>query len=107
MENPMNQQKDLSGTNYYSYKGEIVELSPTFLYEISLYKLWKGGAASLGTKYYKADHLLNIKKSLEIKELEDGHIEKSITLVGVPQEFINEYNLKPYERSKRSNRRVC
>ncbi len=101
----MNHQNDLSGSKYYDYKGEAVELLPTFLYEISLYKLWKGGAASLGTKYYKADHLLNIKQSLEIQKINDGHIEKTITLVGVPQEFINEFNLKPYEHNKQSTRR--
>lgn len=85
--------KDLSGP-WYDYKGNSVELAPAFIYEISIYKYWNRGFCLIDSKCYYASELLPIKKDSEIKKYKDFSLLKEISLVGVPQEFINNNNLK-------------
>lgn len=81
---------------WYKYKDDIVEIYPTFTYEIEIYKRWNNGSCLIGNKTYYINRLLNIKKSCIIKKYEDFYIEKYITLIGVPKDFIKDYNLEIY-----------
>ena len=90
------QTSDHSGSKFYEYEGGLVELLPTFTYEVTLSKYWKNGFCQLGNKFYKADRLLHIKNNYIVTKYEGYSIEKEISLVGVPQEFIDEMNLSPY-----------
>lgn len=85
-----------SGSKLYNYNGILVEPLSTFIYEITINKYWKNGYCLLGRKLYKADKLLNISKDRIIMKYNDYTIEKEISLIGVPQEFIDEMNLPIY-----------
>lgn len=91
-----------SERNLYEYEGSIVELSPTFVYEVVINKYWKNGFCQLDSKLYKAERLLHIKKDCTITKFPEYRIEKEISLIGVPQEFIVEQNLSKYiKKSKK------
>ena len=90
------QTNDLSGSKFYEYEGGLVELLPTFTYEVTLSKYWENGFCQLESKLYKADRLLHIKRNYIVTKYEGYSIEKEISLVGVPQEFIDGMNLSPY-----------
>ena len=110
MEKRTNQTSDLSGSKFYEYEGGLVELLPTFTYEVTLSKYWKNGFCQLGSKLYKANRLLHIKNNYIITKYKGYRIEKEISLIGVPQEFIDEMNLSPYvpkpnKKSKKNEQR--
>lgn len=100
----ISQTKDLSGIKLYVYNGFRIEELPFFLYEVSINKYWKNGFCVLASKLFKSDKLLNIKKYSKIKRYKDYFIEKSITILGVPFDFIRENNLKLYEPIKRKKK---
>lgn len=91
------QMSDLSGINFYIYKGNLIEKSNAFIYEISLHKYSKDGYSFLGSKFYKSDKLIFIKKDRIFKKYKDFLIEKDMNLVEAPQKFIDENRLKIYE----------
>lgn len=85
----------------YNYQGNPVEELPYFLYEVSLYKIEKNRANILCSKYYSSDKLLNVKEIEVIKRFKNYTLERFITLLGVPLEFIKENNLSIYEKRTR------
>lgn len=85
---------------WYTYKEYIVEESPAFIYEVSLHKYWKNGYCFLGNKFYKSNKLLNIKQNSIYKRDKNYILEKSISIIGVPVEFIKENKLKLYKSKK-------
>lgn len=104
------QTSDHSGSKYYEYEEGLVKLLPTFTYEVTLSKYWKNGFCQLGSKFYTADRLLHIKNNRVITKFDGYSIEKEISLVGVPQEFIDEMNLPLYvpklnKKSKKNEQR--
>ena len=86
-----------SGT--YRYENTQIEVFPFFLYEVSLWVRWKNGCAILGSKFIKSNKL--ISKVVKSKKMKSYTIEKDITLIGAPLEFIQSENLPPYELIKR------
>ena len=92
----IHQTNDHSGSKFYEYEGGFIKLLPTFTYEVTLSKYWKNGFCQLESKLYKADRLLHIKSNYIVTKYEGYSTEKEISLVGVPQEFIDEMNLSPY-----------
>lgn len=102
------QTNDHSGSKFYKYEEEPVELLSTFTYEVILSKYWKNGFCQLGSKFYKADRLLHIKNNCIVTKYEGYNITKEISLVGVPQEFIDEMNLPPYvPKPKKKSKKKC
>ena len=81
----------------YVYDGIRIEVSEFFLYEVSLHKYWKNGYCSLGSKLFKSDKLLNIRCPRVYKRFKEYTIEKEISLIAAPQEFIIEMGLPVYE----------
>lgn len=103
------QMNDLSGSEqFYEYNKELVEISNTFIYEISLHKYWKNGYCLLGCKFFKSDKLLPIKNNSIYKKYNGYLIEKEITLIKVPKDFINELEIyKPkIKKNDKRNRKV-
>lgn len=90
--------KDHSGIKTYVYKEFQVEELPYFLYEISINKYWKNGFCVLGHKFLKSSKLLDIKQNNIFKRYKDYIIEKGISILGVPYDFIRENNLSIYEK---------
>lgn len=111
----MLQMNDPSGL--FETENGLVRIYQTFVYELNIYKYWKGGFCQMGSKLYKSNKLLDIKKDNIIEKYDDYFIQKEITLIGVPQKFVDENQLKVYkpiikkskknEQRNRSKRQVC
>lgn len=99
MEEPIESQNVPSGTEpkYYVYEEQRIGVFPYFVYEVCLYKYWKNGFCVLGSKFYKSSKLLDIKKQREYKRFKEYIIEREITLVAAPYDFIRENDLPEYE----------
>ena len=99
MEKLISPGKDRSGQEpkSYVYNGIRIEVSKFFLYEVSLHKYWKNGYCLLGSKLFKSDKLLNIRCPRIYKRFKEYTIEKEISLIAAPQEFIIEMDLPVYE----------
>lgn len=83
----------------YEYKGTLVEESLSFVYEVTVCKYWSTGFSELGNKIYQTNKLLHVKKkNYSIEHYDNYFIKKTIELIGVPKEFIIEYQLKPYTK---------
>lgn len=87
----------------YRYQGSRVEVLPYFLYEVDIFRIAPMRANILSSRYYISDKLLNVKEVEVIKRFKSFNIERFITLLGVPQSFIEENNLPIYEL--RTNRK--
>lgn len=99
MEKLISPGKDHSGQELksYVYDGIRIKVSKFFLYEVSLHKYWKNGYCLLGSKLFKSDKLLNIRCPRVYKRFKEYTIEKEISLIAAPQEFIIEMGLPVYE----------
>lgn len=95
--------KHISQVNdLFGYKGELISVAPTFIYELCVYKYWKNGYCILGSKLYKSNKLLNVEKNFIIKKYEDCTIVKEINLIGAPQSFVNQLEVyKPKKKLKK------
>lgn len=99
MVKPINQKKDPSGT--YRYKDYQVEELPYFLYEVSISQYWSNGYALLNHKFIKSNEELKIKNDSIIKRYNNCILEKHISLLGAPHDFVKslpEYKL--YKKRK-------
>lgn len=99
MEKLISPRKDLSGQEpkSYVYNGLRIEVAKFFLYEVSLHKYWRNGYCLLGSKLFRSNKLLNIRCSRIYKRFKEYTIEKEISLIAAPQEFIIEMGLPVYE----------
>lgn len=82
--------KNLSET--YICNGSKIEVLDYFLYEICIYKYWQYGCYMLKNKFLKVDKPLNIKHYSIFKKYKKYVLEKNITLIGAPYNFIIENN---------------
>ncbi len=99
-EDPISQKKDLIGqeNESYVYNGNIIEIFKFFIYEVSIHKYWKGGYCLLGNKLFKSNKALNISHFHRYKYFKECIIEKEISLIAAPYEFIREMNLPVYKK---------
>lgn len=109
----MPRMKDRSGQECkaYIFKDVLVRAVPYFLYEVCMYKYCSSGFCMLGSRLFRTDKLLNIKKASKLHHYKGYSIEKEISLIGVPYKFIRENNLPEYKsiRNKKlkKNGQVC
>lgn len=85
----ISQVNDLSGNDI-----ALISVAPEFIYELSLHKYWENGYCILGSKLYKSSKLLNIEKNFIIKKYKDYTIIKEINLVGAPQSFVDQLEVR-------------
>lgn len=85
-------------TNYLSG----IEVLPYYLYELSLYKYWKNGCCLLASRFYKSDLPIIFTKSCVTEQQGEFLIEKSISLIGAPEEYIK--SLPKSETKKRKKK---
>ncbi len=97
--------KDHTGleSKVYNYNSTKLEEFNTFLYEICVYDCQKNQYSLIESKFFTSDKLI---KDNVIRYKENNRvIDKSITLIGAPIQFITENNLSEYvKKSKRKNR---
>lgn len=91
----------------YKYKGEQVLIESNYVYEVDVYLIQKNRANILCSRTYISDKELKVKDVEIIKRGKDYNIQRFITLVGAPIEFIQENNLPIYElyKKKRNEKR--
>lgn len=91
----------------YRLQDNRVTITSFFLYEVSVYKIEPNCVSILGSKFYKSDSLLNIKKETTEKKFKNYSIVKFVDLLGVPESFVKENNLPIWEpkRKKRNERK--
>lgn len=83
-----------STQNVYSNKQYKLTEYPKFLYEVSLYKIWKDRAECVGSQFYAADTPLTIKKETTSKKVEDYRLVKFITWLSAPLDYLMQNNFK-------------
>lgn len=83
-----------STQNVYSNKQYKLTEYPKFLYEVSLYKIWKDRAECVGSQFYVADTPLTIVKETISKKVEDYRLVKFITWLSAPLDYLMQNNFK-------------
>ena len=83
-----------STQNVYSDKQYKLTEYPKFLYEVSLYKIWKDRAECVGSQFYAADTPLTIVKETISKKVEDYRLVKFITWLSAPLDYLMQNNFK-------------
>lgn len=100
--------------NVYSNKQYNLTEYPKFLYEVSLYKIWKNRIECVESQFYAADSPLTIKKETISKKVEDYRLVKFITWLSAPLDYLiennfkivtNESNRKSSTKCKQNNRK--
>ena len=79
---------------------------PKFLYEVSLYKVWKDRAECIDNQFYIADKPLEIKKEIISKKVEDYMLVKCITWLSAPLDYLvkNDFKLVTNENTRRTRK---
>lgn len=79
---------------------------PKFLYEVSLYKVWKDRAECIDNQFYIADKPLEIKKETISKKIEDYILVKYITWLSAPLDYLvkNGFKLVTNENTRRTRK---
>ena len=95
----MSRKKDRIGQQppTYLYCDSRIEVLPYFLYEVCIYKYWGWGSCLLGSKFFRTSKPLNIDHFNKSKKYDGYSIDKEISLVGAPYEFIEENKLPMYK----------
>lgn len=83
-----------STQNVYSDKQYKLTEYPKFLYEVSLYKIWKDRAECVGSQFYVADTPLTMVKETISKKVEDYRLVKFITWLSAPLDYLMQNNFK-------------
>lgn len=83
---------------YYNRQYKLTEY-PKFLYEVSLYKIWKDRAECVGNQFYIANKPLDIGKDTVIKKVEDYKLVKYITWLSAPLDYMLDNGFTLYNES--------
>lgn len=83
-----------STQNVYSNRQYKLTEYPKFLYEVSLYKIWKDRAECVGSQFYAADTPLTIAKETISEKVEDYRLVKFITWLSAPLDYLMQNNFK-------------
>lgn len=92
--------------NVYYNKQRKLTVYPKFLYEVSLYKIWKDRAECIGYQFYASNTPLEIKKETISKKVEDYRLVKYITWLSAPLDYLvqNDYKLVTNENTRRKRK---
>lgn len=83
---------------YFNKQYKLTEY-PKFLYEVSLYKVWKDRAECVGSQFYAADKPLDIKKETTSTKVEDYRLIKFITWLSAPLDYMLSNGFTLYDES--------
>ena len=93
--------------SYRSGSDDRLEIFDCYLYEVSVYKLYKGRSECLGSKFYKSDTCLKNTKPKVLKRTKEYTLIKFTDWIGAPETYIKKNYLKEFElfKKKRKNER--
>lgn len=94
--------KNEQNKTIYRFNGLQLEIMPYYLYDFTIYEYTKDYTRCILQRYYKSNKYHEIpNKSIK----HNGNlIERTISLIGAPIEFITENNLHIYELEKRKKK---
>lgn len=72
---------------YVKNKKEI-QVSPKFVYQSCIYKLWKGGACIIEEKYYASNTPIDLNKLPTFIQKPGYSIQRFIELESAPEEYL-------------------
>lgn len=77
------------------YYNGVLKLFPAdnFIYEVSLYKIWKNRAECIETKLYTSNKILYVKDCTSIK-VDDYTLIKFVSLLAAPLDYLRTNNFK-------------
>ena len=81
----------------YVKNNKEVQVSPKFVYQSCIYKLWKGGACIIEEKCYASNTPLDFKKLSTTLQKPGYSIQRFIELESAPEEYLI---LKGYKLKK-------
>ena len=92
--------------NVYSNKQYKLTEYPKFLYEVSLYKIWKDRTECIDSQFYIADRPLEVKKETVSKKVKDYVLVKYITWLSAPLDYLlsNGFKLITNENARRTRK---
>lgn len=92
--------------NVYSNKQYKLTEYPKFLYEVSLYKIWRDRAECIDSQFYAAEKPLTIKKETISKKVKDYMLVKYITWLSAPLDYLlsNGFKLVTNENTRRTRK---
>lgn len=88
---------------YVSTEHKLTEYSK-FLYEVSLYKVWKDRVESHGSKFFASEQPLKFKETTSIK-VEDYRVVKYITWLSAPLDYMLNNGFELYDESNSKRKR--
>lgn len=99
--------KRIPPISYLSGSGDRLEIADYYIYEVSVYKLFKGRSECLGSKFYKSNVCLQNTKPKILKKTKTFILIKYIDWIGAPEIYIKKNYLKEFElfKKKRKNER--
>lgn len=95
-----------SPQNIYSNSVNFLTVYPKFLYEVSLYKIWKDRAECIDSQFYMSDAPLTISKEVTSRKVEDYTLVKFISWLSAPLDYLlnNNYKLITNETTRRGRK---
>lgn len=95
-----------STQNVYSNKQCKLTEYPKFLYEVSLYKIWRDRVECIDSQFYAAEKPLTIKKETISKKVKDYMLVKYITWLSAPLDYLlsNGFKLVTNENARRTRK---
>lgn len=76
---------------------------PKFLYEVSLYKIWKDRVESHGSKFFASEKPLKFKETISVK-VEDYRLVKYTTWLSAPLDYMLSNGFELYDENTRKRR---
>jgi hypothetical protein len=90
--------------NVYSYKQYRLTECSKFLYEVSLYKIWKDRSESIDSQFYASEVPLKVKEATFVK-MKDYTLARFVTWLGAPADYLkNNFKLITDEGNRRKRK---
>lgn len=84
---------------------ESLLVADSFIYEVSLYKIFKDRVELAGSQLYSSEEKLNIKKDTIYKRTMGFTLMKCIDWISAPKDFIEENHLNIIEPCQKTQKR--
>lgn len=76
---------------------------PKFLYEVSLYKIWKDRSESHGSKFFASEQPLKFEEIVSVR-IEDYRLVKYIAWLSAPLDYMLSNGFELYDENDRKRR---
>lgn len=82
-----------------------VTVSPSFVYEVSLYLLYKDRAECQGSKFYSSDHAISYKEATYKRLDKETVVARYVTMLSAPLDYLLSSNFKLFNKDEKIGQR--